>query len=94
MNGEYLTSTQVAVLVGVSEATLNFWYRFRRANPDNEYALLLPDFIQSTNRQKRLWNREDIPKLIKFKNAIPKGRNGIMGEVTQKYIKKKGKNNG
>ena len=95
MDKDFLTSTQVAVLLDISEATLNFWYRFKRTYPDNEYAKILPDYIQATERQKRLWNRQDIWKLIEFKNAIPKGRNGIMGTVTQRYIKiKKEKNNG
>jgi len=92
MNNEYLTSTQVAVLIGVSEATLNFWYRFKRSYPDNEYAKLLPEFTRSAERQKRFWNRQDMYKLVEFKNAIPKGRNGIMGTVTQRYVRKEKKN--
>lgn len=94
MNEDFLTSTQVAVLIGVSEPTLNFWYRFKREHPDNEYAKLLPEFTRSAERQQRFWNRTDIYKLIEFKNAIPKGRNGIMGAVTQRYVKKKEKTNG
>lgn len=85
----YLSSTQVAVLLGISEPTLNFWYRFKRENPDNEYAQLLPDFIQMKNHQKRYWKREDLWALAKFQQAIPKGRGGIMGCVTQRYVKEK-----
>lgn len=78
---------EVAVLIGSSFKSINNWYMFKRANPDNEYAKMLPDFIQHGARQTRYWRESDLWKLIQFKNAIPQGRNGIMGCVTQKYYK-------
>lgn len=78
---------EVAVLIGSSFKSINNWYMFKRANPDNEYAKMLPDFIQRGARQTRYWKESDLWKLIQFKNAIPQGRNGIMGCVTQKYYK-------
>lgn len=84
---------EVALRVDVSFKTINNWYMFRKQNPDNEYAKMLPDFIQSGARQTRYWRESDIWKLIEFKQAIPQGRNGIMGEITQKYYKKKGTEN-
>lgn len=79
---------EVAIIIGSSSKSINNWYWFRRENPDNEYAKMLPDFIQEGARQTRYWKESDIWKLIEFKNAIPQGRNGIMGSVTQKYYHK------
>ena len=84
---------EVALRVDVSFKTINNWYMFKKQNPDNEYAKLLPDFIQSGARQTRYWRESDIWKLIEFKQAIPQGRNGIMGEITQKYYRKKDNEN-
>ncbi len=83
---------EVAIIIGSSSKSINNWYWFRRENPDNEYAKMLPDFIQEGARQTRYWRESDIWKLIEFKNAIPQGRNGIMGSVTQKYYHKEEEN--
>ena len=90
---EQLTAQQVVVLLGISENTLNFWYRFKRQNPDNEIAQLLPEYKKDGLKGRRYWNKEDLWKLIEFQKSVPKGRNGIMGKVTQKYCKKE-KTNG
>lgn len=83
---------EVAIFVGVSVNTINSWYRFKRQNPDNEYAKMIPDYTQEGgDRSIRYWNEKDIDKLIDFKNKRPTGRNGVMGIVTQKYVKKKEK---
>ena len=81
-----LSKEEVAVAVGVSYQTINIWYKFREENPDNEYAMLLPDPIK-IGRQK-MWSKTSINDLKKFKKNLPKGRNGVMGSVTQRYIKK------
>lgn len=91
---EYLTAQQVVVMLGISENTLNFWYRFKRENPDNEIAQLLPDYTKDSEKGKRYWKRTDLNKLIKFQQSIPKGRNGIMGTITQKYYKKEDNSHG
>ena len=86
---DLLTALEVCVLVHCSYNTLNGWYRWKNMNPDNEYAQLIPDYIQEDPRQTRYWRRDDVAKLIKFKQSIPQGRNGIMGDVTQKYRRAK-----
>ena len=97
MKGKLMSATEVCVILDCSIYTLNNWYAFKRQNPDNEYAKMLPDFV---NREKgirttRYWKQSDIEKLLKFKAAIPHGRNGILGSVTQRYAKKgRGKVNG
>ena len=80
---------ELAVLIGVSGKTINNWYMFKKKFPDNEYVKILPDFIQQGNRQTRYWKESDVAKLLMFKRSIPTGRNGVMGAVTQKYLKKK-----
>jgi len=89
---DYLTAQQVVVILGISENTLNFWYRFKRENPENEIAKLLPDYIKKNEKSKRYWKRTDLDKLIKFQQSLPKGRNGIMGGITQRYKKEDTKN--
>ena len=80
---------EVAVIVGSSFKSINNWYWFKRENPDNEYAKMLPDYLQGGPRKTRYWKESDIWKLIEFKQSIPQGRNGIMGSVTQKYYHNK-----
>lgn len=88
MNDRKLKIEEVAINLGVSTQTINVWYRWKRQNPDNEYAQLLPPYSQEGGRQTRYWLITDIEKLEKFKNSIPQGCKGIMGDVTQKYLKK------
>lgn len=83
---------EVAILIGSSGKSINNWYWFKRENPDNEFAKMLPDFIQEGKRQTRYWREADIWKLLEFKQSIPQGRNGIMGSITQKYYHKEDKN--
>ena len=78
---------EAAMLVGVSYRTIENWYMWKRKNPKHELAKLIPDFQQDGERQTRYWKQSDIPKLIEFKNSIPHGRNGILGDITQKYGK-------
>ena len=89
MGEQLLRIEEVALLVGVSTQTLNIWYRWKKYNPDNDYAKILPDFQQSGPRQMRLWKRSDVWALIEFKNTIPHGCKGILGDVTQRKYKYK-----
>ena len=83
---EKLKVEEVAVLLDVSTKTINYWYMFKRKNPRNEMAKLLPNYkvCELNGRYVRLWNYEDVPKLKEFKESIPRGRNGFMGSVTNK----------
>lgn len=87
-NQGLLKLEEVALLVGVSFKTINTWYAFKRMYPDNEYSKMLPEYIQAGKRQTRYWSKKDLWKFIQFKQSIPQGRNGIMGDVTQKYYRK------
>lgn len=92
MENRKLRVEEVAVMIGSSVKSINNWYMFKKQNPDNELAKLLPEFKQEGTRMTRYWNESDIWKLIEFKQSIPHGRNGIMGSVTQKYYRKDNKN--
>lgn len=84
-----LSSTEVAFLVGIAPKTLEVWYRFKRENPDNEYALMLPAYKQDGANKPRYWKEEDIEKILAFKDAIPHGRNGLFGNITHQNTYKK-----
>ena len=80
---------EIALIVGVSAPTINIWYRWKRNHPTHELASLLPEFQQTGARQTRYWKQSDAWQLIKFKQSLPHGRNGILGDTTQRYCKKK-----
>ena len=75
---------QVAILVGVSTQTLNRWYKFKRENPEDEVSKQLPDYdtadISRGLGYIRLWESEDVWKLIEFKQNVHPGRSGRMGK--------------
>lgn len=79
---------EVAMMCGVSVQSINNWYKFKRENPDNEYARLLPEYTTLEGSRQRMWDKADINALIEFKQKMPKGCKGVMGSVTQRYVKK------
>ena len=90
MANKLLTVQEVATLIGSSVQTINGWYRWKDLNPDNELANLIPEYTRMPGgRNTRYWQQADVWRLIQFKKSITPGRNGFMGEVTQKYVKKK-----
>lgn len=87
MNEDKLLSVQeVAVLIKSSVPTISAWYRWKRLHPEHPMAQLLPEFERHGAHRARYWKYADIPRLIEYKSSIVQGRNGIMGEVTQKYV--------
>ena len=88
MDERLLNVQEVAMLIGSSIQTIGAWYRWKTLHPDHELAKLLPDYQRKGNKNTRYWKQDDVWKLVKFKGAIPQGRNGVMGEITQKYVKK------
>lgn len=77
------TMDETAVAVGVTRQTMYYWYRFKAKEPNNDYAKLLPNPI--TIGRQRFWSKSDINALMRYKKSLPKGRNGVMGCVTQAY---------
>ena len=93
MGDKLLNVSEVSLLIGSSIQNIASWYRWKALHPDNELAKIIPDFTRIGNRRTRYWTQDDVWKLIECKNSLPQGRNGVMGDVTQKYVKKKGKGN-
>lgn len=89
MKKGHLNANEISLAVGISTHTLDIWYRFKRENPEHPFAKLLPEYTKESEKAPRQWKQGDVWKLIDFKNRIPKGRNGVMGMVTQRYVKKK-----
>ena len=87
-NGERLyTATETACALGIVVPTLNRWYLFKKENPDNEWAQKIPDYIKLSDNAKaqRYWTESMIWRLRDFAENFPRGRNGVMGSVTQRY---------
>lgn len=89
MSERLLKIEEIALAVGVSVKTVNFWYMFKRKNPENDYAKMLPDYIQLGNRGQRFWTEDAIWKLVEFRKQVPKGCRGVMGATTHKLTKEK-----
>lgn len=83
-----IKAPELSMLVDTSIQAITTWYKWRDMHPDHELAKLLPDYIVKTGgRKTRYWKYSDVWKLIEFKNRIPHGRYGIMGEATQMYAR-------
>lgn len=78
---------EVCCMIDSSIQTVNNWYKWKRDNPEHKLASLLPEYTQDGPRQTRYWDREDIWKFLEFKKSIIHGRNGVMGDVTQRRNK-------
>lgn len=88
MSEKLLRIEEVALLVGASTQTINNWYRWKKLNPGHPLAKLLPDYTQEGIRQMRFWKKSDVWAIVEFKNSIPHGRNGILGDITQRRNRK------
>lgn len=78
MEKELLSAREVCDKVGCSLVTLNNWYRFKKLNPENELAQMLPLYVNNDFEpgRPRYWNVDDVTKLIAFKNSLVRGRYG------------------
>lgn len=84
---ETLSATKVTQFLDISYNTLNAWYKWYN---DDQYVKpkdtpYLPPYTQAHPRAPRLWKADDLYYLRKFKEWIPKGRSGVMGEFNSKY---------
>lgn len=82
MNNKKLKVEEVAMRAGVSVQTINRWYKFKAENPDNPLSENLPDYDKLTmpGGITRLWDLDDVWKIIEFKSKVKHGRTGFMGE--------------
>ena len=88
METKLLNVDDVCDELGITTATLANWYKFKTENPEAEICNLLPEIIRIGPRNARFWRVEDLDRLKTFRDEMPRGRRGIMGSVTQRYIRK------
>lgn len=88
MTENLLRIEEIALLIGSSTQTINNWYRWKAIHPEHPLAQKLPEYVQAGVRQTRYWKKADVWSLVEFKNAIPHGRSGILGEITQKRTRR------
>ena len=87
MEERMIKAQELAYKVGVSVQTISAWYRFKQENPNNEYSLMLPDYVRIGAQRTRYWKEADVKVLRHFRESIPQGRHGVLGSVTQRYVK-------
>ena len=91
-NKKMLTASNVANELNISVKTLTNWYKWfyddSIKKPENYPKL--PNYTQLYERGPRMWTESDIEKLREFQTWLPRGRSGVMGEVSSKYWSKKG----
>lgn len=86
-----LTADEVCKELNISIFTLNNWYRYKRENPEDDLAQILPEYTKRTATSPRQWRRGDLKKLTKFKETRKLGSKGQMSKSLQKYYKKEEK---
>lgn len=87
----YLTKIEVCYLLGISPRTLINWYRYIENTPAEELPKGcpgLPPYIIKEDGKTKLWHGIHLHNLMDFKEWIPRGRNGVMGVVSQTYWRK------
>lgn len=88
----YLNTMQVCYLLGIHPRTLATWYKYILETPTSELPKDcpgLPPYKQKHSRAPKLWWGNDLHKLYAFQKWLPRGRNGIMGKVNNKYWSRK-----
>lgn len=80
-----LTMSQVANRIGVSVYTIKRWYKWLESEDVQKLAELvkngmpvLPKYELVGATKWRYWDENDIEDIIKFKEWVPKTRNGVM----------------
>ena len=84
---------EVAMRVGVSVQTLNRWYKYKKDNPRDSLAKLIPAYkkVKHPTGFMRVWTEDDVWKLVEFKTKMIYGRCGRMSNYKGKGTKN-GKN--
>lgn len=86
-----LTANKVSQELDITVVTLTNWYAWYNNDeikkPDDVPEL--PQYEQAYERATRYWKEEDIEKIKVFKDWLPRGRGGVMGEQSKKFWGKK-----
>lgn len=88
-----LSASKVAQHLDISVTTLTNWYKWQNSltEPVSENAPRLPQYEQHSVRGPRFWTEEQLKELEVFKEWIPRGRNGVMGNINARYWGARGK---
>ena len=78
--------TEVTEIVGITTPTLESWLRFKHEQPEHELSMLLPEPKRVGPRKARYWTKEEVRRIMLFKEKLPRGCKGILG--TPRYYKK------
>lgn len=85
-----LTASRVAGMLDISVRTLTNWYKWY--NDPNQVkpkdCPKLPQYMQKNKNSPRYWTRDAVYEIEKFRDWVPKGRNGVMGRVNEQYWSK------
>ena len=90
-----LTASEVANKLNVSVKTLTNWYIWQNDSSiekPEEYPHL-PMYTQKRKNGPRFWTNDDVERLVEFRDWLPRGRNGVMGKVSNRYWGNRSKNN-
>lgn len=89
-----LTTTQIAIEVGVSVYTINRWYKWWNTEDVNKLNELVKNGMPSLPKYETIgttnwkyWEKKDIEQLKAFKAWMPHTKNGIMGSLNKKEDK-------
>lgn len=92
INPKRITVNRVAQFLDVSVVTVNNWYKWYN-NPDfkkPDGVPYLPPYQQDHPRGVRYWTEDDLFDLKKFRDWIPRGRGGVMGDQNASYWGERG----
>jgi hypothetical protein len=88
-NIDMLTASSVANALDISVKTLTNWYKWYQDDsiekPENFPKL--PEYIQYHKNSPRYWTNDDLKMLKKFQEWLPRGRKGVMGDISCKYYR-------
>lgn len=82
--GQCISANYICYKLDISLNTLNTWYKWQKLE-GSPNAPRLPKYYQKNAKSKRYWEKDSLVRLEQFKNWVPKGRAGVMGNFTQKY---------
>lgn len=93
MKKNKITIGKLALYIDSSVLTISNWYEWYLDDKYKKPEGLpeLPMYEQNRKGGTRYWNIEDIEKIKIFKEWLPKGRGGVMGDFNAKYWGEKGK---
>ena len=85
------TAVKISQFLDVSVATINNWYRWYN-NPKFEKPADTPYLpAPSLEGRYRYWTDDDLYYLRKFKEWLPRGRGGVMGDSNAYFWGERGK---